>query len=161
MRAIAQFPVPFNTTELQRFMGMINQLAKFILGLADLNAPLPQLLHKETMWYWGDPQQMAFQRIKEILTSPKVHACYDTSRQTLSQQMAHKADLERFSFRSKTTDSAILSATSQGPSLMLKQSMWLSSKKHLPQSGHVNALKNFCWDSVSLQKKITSNLYPS
>ena len=47
-KAIAQFPVPSKPTKLQRFMGMINNLGKFIPGLADLNEPLRQLLRKET-----------------------------------------------------------------------------------------------------------------
>ena len=73
---------PFNTTELQRFMGMVNQLGKFIPGLADLNEPLRQLLRKETTWYWGEAQQTAFQRVKEILVSPEVLAHYDPRHQT-------------------------------------------------------------------------------
>ena len=82
-RAIAQFPVPSTRTDLQRFLGMVNQLGKFIPGLADLNEPLRQLLRKETTWYWGEAQQMAFQRVKEILVSPEVLAHYDPCRQTI------------------------------------------------------------------------------
>ncbi|KAL9985670.1 hypothetical protein ACROYT_G008096 [Oculina patagonica] len=44
--AIGQFPTPKNVTELQRFMGMVNQLGKFVPGLADINAPLRQLFAK-------------------------------------------------------------------------------------------------------------------
>ena len=62
-RAIAQFPVPSTRTDLQRFLGMVNQLGKFIPGLADLIEPLRQLLRKETTWYWGEAQQLAFQRV--------------------------------------------------------------------------------------------------
>ena len=36
----SQFPVPSTTTELQRFLGMANQLGKFIPRLADLNEPI-------------------------------------------------------------------------------------------------------------------------
>ena len=44
IKAIKNFPAPTTITELQRFMGMVNQLAKFTPTLADLNAPLRQLL---------------------------------------------------------------------------------------------------------------------
>ena len=50
VKAIRKFPAPTNITELQRFMGMVNQLAKFIPSLADSNAPLHHLLRKDTAW---------------------------------------------------------------------------------------------------------------
>ena len=50
---------------------MVNQLGKFIPGLADLNEPLRQLLRKDTTW-----------RLKEALVSPEVLAHYDPSRPT-------------------------------------------------------------------------------
>ena len=81
-KAIAQFPVPSNVTKLQRFMGMVNQLGKFIPGLADHNEPLRQLLRKENSWYWGEAQQKAFKRLKKILVSPEVLAHYEPSRPT-------------------------------------------------------------------------------
>ena len=50
--AIAEFPTPRNITELQRFLGMVNHVGKFIPSLADLNEPLRQLLHKDAAWTW-------------------------------------------------------------------------------------------------------------
>ena len=82
MAAIAQFPTPNNITELQRFMGMVNQLGKFIPGLADLNEPLRQLLRKDSAWYWGASQQRAFQQLKDTLVSSEVLAHYDPNRPT-------------------------------------------------------------------------------
>ena len=46
VKAIRKFPAPTNITELQRFICMMNQLAKFITSLADSNAPLRHLLRK-------------------------------------------------------------------------------------------------------------------
>ena len=83
MAAIAQFPTPNNITELQRFMGMVNQLGKFIPGLADLNEPLRQLLRKDSAWYWGASQQRAFQQLKDTLVSSEVLAHYDPNRPTI------------------------------------------------------------------------------
>ena len=65
----------------------------------------------------------------------------------LLQQMPHQLGLEQFSFKLKTMDSAVQSATSQDPSVMLKRTIRSLRKKLLPQSGHVNALKNMCSDS--------------
>ena len=41
---------PDSVTELQRFMGMTNQLGKFIPNLAELTQPLRELLSKSSMW---------------------------------------------------------------------------------------------------------------
>ena len=49
VKAIRKFLAPTNITELQRFMGMVNQLVKFIPSLADSNAPLHHLLCKDTV----------------------------------------------------------------------------------------------------------------
>ncbi|KAK3745703.1 hypothetical protein QZH41_007912 [Actinostola sp. cb2023] len=80
--AIRNFPTPEKVNDLQRFMGMINQMGKFIPGLANLNEPLRQLLKKQNEWQWGEAQQQSFERIKDELTSPKVLAHYDPSSPT-------------------------------------------------------------------------------
>ena len=79
--AIAYFPTPTNVTELQRVMGMVNQLGKFVPGLADNNAPLGQLLRQDSAWYWDEAQQTAFKRLREKLASPEILANYNRNRQ--------------------------------------------------------------------------------
>lgn len=81
--AIGHFPTPTTVTELQRFMGMVNQLGKFVPGLADINAPLQQLLRKDSAWYWDEAQQTAFQQVKEKLASPGILVHYNPNRQTV------------------------------------------------------------------------------
>ena len=49
-KAIREFPRPTTVTELQRFHGMVNQLAKFLPNLATINEPLRQLLKKGQQW---------------------------------------------------------------------------------------------------------------
>ena len=61
---------------------MVNQLGKFVPGLADISAPLRQLLRKDSAWYWDDAQQTAFQQVKEQLASPEVLAHYNPNRET-------------------------------------------------------------------------------
>ena len=57
VEAIKKFPAPSNITELQKFMGMVNQLAKHIPQLADINTPLRQLLRKDNSWIWDKPKK--------------------------------------------------------------------------------------------------------
>ena len=59
-KAIREFPRPTTVTELQRFNGMVNQLAKFLPNLATINEPLRQLLKKGQQWLWDQPQERAF-----------------------------------------------------------------------------------------------------
>ena len=77
--AIGHFPTPTTVTELQRFMGMTNQMGKFVPGLADIDAPLQQLLRKDSAWYWNEAQQTAFQQVKEKFASPEVLAHYNSN----------------------------------------------------------------------------------
>ena len=81
--AIRNFPVPQKVNDLQRFMGMVNQMVKFIPNLANLNEPLRQLLRKENMWKWDKAQQQSFEGIKNELTSAINLAHYDPSRPTV------------------------------------------------------------------------------
>lgn len=81
--AITKFPAPTSVTELQRFMGMVNHLGKFVPHLATLNEPLCQLLHKDAVWTWGEPQQRAFDQIKGVLTSSEVLALHNPKLKTV------------------------------------------------------------------------------
>ena len=70
-------------TELQRFLGMTNQLAKFVPSLATMTAPLRSLLGKNSSWLWGEPQEAAFNQIKQLLTSTEILAHYDPAKDTI------------------------------------------------------------------------------
>ncbi len=82
-KAIAKFPTPQNVTELQRFLGMVNHVGKFVPRLADLNEPLRQLLHKDAIWTWEAAHRVAFLNIKEVLMSSEVLARYDPIKETV------------------------------------------------------------------------------
>ena len=74
LEAVINFPAPANITELQRFLGMINQLAKFTPELATQTEPLRQLLKRDSLWSWGHQQEESFQKIKKNLTSTPILA---------------------------------------------------------------------------------------
>lgn len=52
IKAITEMEVPENVTALQRFLGMVNYLGKFIPGFSDLSAPLRKLTRKDMEWCW-------------------------------------------------------------------------------------------------------------
>ena len=44
---IVGMPLPTNNKELQRFLGMVNYLGKFLPNLSDVSAPLRKILEKD------------------------------------------------------------------------------------------------------------------
>ncbi|CAN6720148.1 unnamed protein product [Malus baccata var. baccata] len=73
-RAILESPPPTNKVQLQRLLGKINFLRRFIANLAGKIQPLTPLLRlkdKEN-FEWGPTHQQAFDSIKAYLTSPPV-----------------------------------------------------------------------------------------
>ena len=84
VEAIINMKPPKNVTEVRCFLGMVNQLAKFSLVLADLSAPIHELLHKDRDWSWLSAQNKAFCKIKEVICSVPTLALYDPNKETLA-----------------------------------------------------------------------------
>ncbi|RXN06598.1 Transposon Ty3-G Gag-Pol poly [Labeo rohita] len=78
--AIRNMMEPSNVSELRSFLGMVNQLGRFIPKLADKDKALHDLLSKKNCWIWGMEQAKAFQTLKDALSSPPVLAIYDPNR---------------------------------------------------------------------------------
>lgn len=77
VRAILEMPRPTDKTGVQRVLGVLNYVSKFIPNMSDLTAPLRQLLIKETVWHWDEQQEKSFQAIKRTLTAAPVLAYYN------------------------------------------------------------------------------------
>ena len=75
--AITAMSSPKDIHELRRFMGMVNQLGKFVPTLADSTEPLRGLLSNKNAWHWGPSQDKGFQHVKDLLTSSPILALYD------------------------------------------------------------------------------------
>ncbi|KAL6483174.1 hypothetical protein MHYP_G00080460 [Metynnis hypsauchen] len=76
IRAITDMPVPQNTADIRRFLGMVTYVAKFVPHFAESTKPLRDLLVKDNDWTWSHMQQAAFDKLKNELTSPMVLAHY-------------------------------------------------------------------------------------
>ena len=76
IRAIRHMPKPENKTDLQRFIGFVNYLAKFAPHLSQVCEPLRRLLDKNALWTWQKEQQKAFKRAQEIVTMQPVLKYY-------------------------------------------------------------------------------------
>ena len=76
LRTIMEIPELQNRTELQRLMGTINYLGKFIPNLSGIKQ-LRQLLQKDIVWHWEEAQQQSFDELRRAITTAPVLAYYD------------------------------------------------------------------------------------
>ena len=81
-KALAEFPIPANVTDLRSFCGLANQLCNFSDEIAKLLSPLKSLLKKGIKFAWLPEHQTAFEEARKHLSSSKTLAYYDPSRQT-------------------------------------------------------------------------------
>ena len=78
--AITNYPAPTNVKELQRFLGMVTYLGKFIPNLSKETAPLRKLLEKDIEWHMDKPQIDAFNNLKKLVTTHPVLQYFDINR---------------------------------------------------------------------------------
>ncbi len=80
IKAISEMPDPKDVPALQRFLGMVNYLGKYIPNFSDVAAPLRKLTHKETAWCWYQQHQQAYDTLKACLTTSPVLSYYDVKK---------------------------------------------------------------------------------
>ena len=81
-KAILDMQLPKNVSEMRRFIGMTNQLSKFIPCSAEMMKPLTELLSSKRTFQWGPNQTEAFAKIKDKLTTSSILALYDHTADT-------------------------------------------------------------------------------
>lgn len=92
VEAINNLKTPTNRTELQRLLGMVTYLNKFIPNLSELTDPLRKLLKKDIEFNWDHEQNEAFNKIKQHLVSPPLLKFYDVNQDvTLSVDASSKS----------------------------------------------------------------------
>ncbi|XP_055887318.1 uncharacterized protein K02A2.6-like [Biomphalaria glabrata] len=79
IEAIQSMPYPTDRKELERFLGMINYLGKFLQNLSEITAPLRELLKQDNEWIWVEQHQKAVDYLKSLITTAPVLAFYDVS----------------------------------------------------------------------------------
>ena len=74
IRDRAQWPTPQNVTEVRAFVALASYYRRHIKSFAEIARPLHELTKKDVRFYWGSPQEKAFNKLKEALTSAPVLA---------------------------------------------------------------------------------------
>ncbi|MCY3930012.1 MAG: RNase H-like domain-containing protein, partial [Acidobacteria bacterium] len=83
IKAITQVKTPQTIKDIRRFLGMLNQMIKFVPNLAETTKPLRDLLSTKNQWAWGQVQEEAFNKAKTILSSAPVLALFDPNLNTV------------------------------------------------------------------------------
>ena len=80
VRAIKDMPAPIDKKGVERLLGTINYLAKFIPNMSTITHPVRSLLKSDAIFEWEEPQEKAFQEIKEVLSKHPVLAYFDVTK---------------------------------------------------------------------------------
>ena len=83
IQSILNFHTPTSTRDIQSFLGLVNQSAKFSPNIAKLSEPLRELLKKDAPWIWDKPQEDALQALKQEFAKPPVLVPYDLKKRTI------------------------------------------------------------------------------
>ena len=82
VKAILSMKKPDDVAAVQRLMGMVKYLSKFLSDLSQICEPIRRLTHKDVPWFWTKEQDAAFDKIKEAVTSAPVLKYFDSSKPT-------------------------------------------------------------------------------
>ncbi len=77
VKAIVEMKTPQNVKELERFLGMITYVSKFVPNVSQLTSPLRELLKKNNAWTWNDVHEKTFNDLKKILMEKPVLQFFD------------------------------------------------------------------------------------
>lgn len=83
--ALAEIKAPQSKKELQTFLGLATYLAKFLPALAEICAPLRNLVKQNIEFVWDDQAERSFQQLKKLAVSAPILRYFDT-RDTLTIQ---------------------------------------------------------------------------
>ena len=91
--AIVNIETPVDVQGVQRLIGMVKYLSKFLSNLSKLCQPLRKLTHKDAEWQWTQEQEHAFQSLKVAVTQAPVLKYFSTQAQTEGQGDASQRGL--------------------------------------------------------------------
>ena len=85
IEAIIKMDKPGDVAGVQRIVGMVKYLSKFLQGLSEMCEPLRRLTHKDATWIWSSEQEKAFEKIKQAVTAAPVLKYFNPKEPTKGQ----------------------------------------------------------------------------
>ena len=85
IQAIVDMSAPEIKKELRSFLGIVNFIAYFTSNLSQLTLSLRSLLKHQTVWIWDQVHDVAFEKLKSMLTSSEVLSYFDPNKHSTLQ----------------------------------------------------------------------------
>jgi hypothetical protein len=85
VEAILKMPRPQDAKAVQRLLGTVNYLAKFLPCLSEVSEPLRRLTRTDTPWHWETQQEEAYQAILKLIVVTPVLRYYDVTEEVTVQ----------------------------------------------------------------------------
>ncbi|CAC5400091.1 unnamed protein product [Mytilus coruscus] len=104
IRAIKEMPAPIDKKGVQRLLGTINYLAKFVPNMSAVTEPIRKLLKEEHEFIWTHEQQQAFEKLKDIITKNPVLSFYDVSKPVTGKDLVVPDMLSRAPIKINTNN---------------------------------------------------------
>ena len=93
IQAITEMPPPTDVKGVQRLLGMALYLAKFVPHISDITKPLRDLTQKNIAWVWDQPQEKAFQELRQVVSSTPTLRYYNLAEEVTLQCDASQTGL--------------------------------------------------------------------
>ena len=93
VEAILKMDKPEDVKGVQRLVGVVNYLAKFLPNLADVCKPLRDLTCKDIEWNWSHEHDAAFNALKEAVTTTPVLKYFNPAQEVTLQCDASQTGL--------------------------------------------------------------------
>ncbi|XP_034052535.1 uncharacterized protein LOC117533010 [Gymnodraco acuticeps] len=93
VRAVLDMPNPTDAKGVQRCVGFVNYLSRFMPHLSAVCEPLRRLLDKDVMWHWLPKHDAAMKEIKALVTAVPVLRYYDVRKPVTVQSDSSQAGL--------------------------------------------------------------------
>ena len=72
VEAVRKWPRPNKIIEVQQFLGIVQYVRKFIRNFSEMVAPLTDLIRGAQMFKWTTREQVAFNKLKDVVCSQSV-----------------------------------------------------------------------------------------
>ena len=80
VRAISEMPPPDDKKGVERLLGVVNYVRKFIPDMATVTKPIRDLLRKDVQFNWSFEHDEAFKKLKGLLSAAPVLAFYNVKK---------------------------------------------------------------------------------
>jgi len=72
VNGVLSWPRPKTVRDVRKFLGLANYYKRFIKDFAQVARPMNVLMQKDEKWQWKEPQQKAFDKLKQVFTTKPV-----------------------------------------------------------------------------------------